>query len=406
MAAVKPGLLVLTSTYPRWAGDTEPAFVHELCRQLAPRFDLCVVAPHAAGAQRCERMDGVRIRRFRYLPGRWQTLAYEGGMPAKLRRQPWRLIQVPFFLAALFLTAWLEARRRRPEFIHAHWLIPQGLIAVLLRAVLPWKPAVVCTAHGADLYTQRGHLARRLKSWTLRRTDALCVVSRAMLAPALALGARPAAVEVASMGADLDACFVPGDGDREHDCIIFAGRLVEKKGVPVLLDALSRMGARRPRARLVIAGEGPERARLQERARELGVAHRVEFLGAVSRTRLAELYRSAVLAAFPFVIADDGDQEGFGLVVIEAQGCACPVIVSDVPAVRDTVVDGETGLVVPMGDAAALADRIEALLADPGLAQRLGMNGRRAALQHYGWSAVAGRYARILQDARARSRAA
>ena len=394
---------MLTSTYPRWAGDTEPAFVHALCRKLATHFDIRVIAPHAPGAACSESLDGVQVFRFRYLPERWETLAYGGGIPARLRLEPWRLVQVPCFVAGLLCAAWSAVRDHAADIIHAHWVIPQGLVAAIVRGGSR-APALVCTAHGADLFIGEGFLGRFLKRWALRRVQTLTVVSRAMVEPALALGVPKEAVEVASMGADLETCFVPGDEARMPGRILFAGRLVEKKGVNILLEAFARVRTRRPELRLVIAGDGPERARLQLRAAGLGIADDVEFAGAVPAEKLAALFRSSAMAVFPFIVAADGDREGFGLVVIEAQGCACPVIASDLPAVRDSIVDGETGLLTPSGDAVALADRIDRLLEDTALAHRIALNGRRAAAESFGWDAVAERYCRILLDARARTR--
>jgi glycosyltransferase involved in cell wall biosynthesis len=233
--------------------------------------------------------------------------------------------------------------------------------------------------------------------------DAVTVVGSAMLPAAVELGADPAAIAVASMGADLENRFTPGTAERDRNLIVFAGRLVEKKGVRHLLDALSRARQKIPSLRLVVAGDGPERAALEARARELGIAAAVEFRGAVPQDELAALYRAAGAAAFPFVTAAGGDQEGFGLVVIEAQGCGCPVIAADVAAVRDTVANGETGLLVPPGDAAALADRIVEVLNDLQLAGKLGAGGRRAALSAFDWERCADRYRDILRRARDRS---
>lgn len=402
MNPAKPKLLVLTSTFPRRSGDTEPAFVFELCRRLQGRFEVRVLAPHAAGARTRETMDGILVIRYRYLPERWETLAYDGGIPAKLRSQPWRMLQVPFFLLAQVLHAGVEIIGWRADVIHAHWLIPQGLIAAAWARLAPRRPAVICTAHGADLYTLNRGIGRRIKAWVARKADSVTVVSSSMVEPALRLGADPATTEVASMGVDSAALFAPDGMKREPDLLLFAGRLVEKKGVQFLIEALARVRSRRPMARLVVAGDGPERAALAARARALGLSDAVEFRGAVGPAQLAILYRSAAMAVFPFVIAADGDQEGLGLVVIEAQSCECPVIASDVPAVRDTVVDGETGLLAPPGDAAALARCIDALIEDPERARRLGLGGRRAAVERFGWSAVAERYAQILLQARER----
>jgi glycosyltransferase involved in cell wall biosynthesis len=405
MTPAKARLLVLTSTFPRWPGDTEPAFVHQLCRRLLGSFDILVLAPHAPGARLEEVLDGVPVRRFRYAPEEWETLAYGGGIPAKLRREPWRLLQVPFLIAAQAARAWVELRRQETDIVHAHWIIPQGLIAAALKVCGRGRPAVVCTMHGADLFTLRSRPIAWLKRWAARRMDAMTVVSRSMLEPALALQPDPARIEVASMGVDATACFTPGGADRSRDTLLFAGRLVEKKGVPHLLEAFALLRDRRPQLRLILAGDGPERPRLEARARDLGLQDAIEFRGAVPAEVLTGLYRSAAVAVFPFVIAADGDQEGLGLVVAEAQACACPVVASSLPALADLIVDGETGLLARPGDAAALAERIACLLADERLSRRLGENGRRAVLENFDWGRIAERYARILNEALARSRA-
>ena len=128
-----PRLLVLTSTLPRWQGDTEPAFVESLSLELARSFDVTVLAPHARGAASDEKRQHedrtIRIRRFRYFIPGLESLAYEGGIMANLRRNPFRVLLVPFFLVAqLFAIARLH-RRQHFDAVHAHWLIPPGLVA-------------------------------------------------------------------------------------------------------------------------------------------------------------------------------------------------------------------------------------------------------------------------------------
>ena len=124
----KPGLLVLTTTFPRWAGDHEPPFVYELSRRLGDDFDITGLAPHAPGAQKDEIMDGIRVRRFRYAPDRLEKLAYDGGIPTRLRLYPWLALLLPSFLLAQIGAALQLVRERNPAVIHAHWLLPGGLI--------------------------------------------------------------------------------------------------------------------------------------------------------------------------------------------------------------------------------------------------------------------------------------
>src|SRR5689334_22160597 len=95
-----PRLLVLATTYPRWPGDPEPGFVHELSKRLADRFRVVALVPHAPGAKRRECMDGVEVVRYRYAPQRMETLVNDGGIVANLRRAKWKLLLVPGFVLA------------------------------------------------------------------------------------------------------------------------------------------------------------------------------------------------------------------------------------------------------------------------------------------------------------------
>jgi phosphatidylinositol alpha-1,6-mannosyltransferase len=126
-------------------------------------------------------------------------------------------------------------------------------------------------------------------------------------------------------------------------------------------------------------GGGDDRARLEERARSLGVADAVRFLGRVSDADLCDLYRRASLFAMP------SRQEGFGLVYAEAMWHGLPCIGSTADAAGHVITDGETGLLVPYGDVGAIGGAVAALLGDPALAERMGQAGRRRALEHFSY---------------------
>ncbi len=387
----KPRLLVLTSTFPRWDGDPTPGFVFELCRRLVRRFEVSVLAPHAPGAAVRENLHGVDVHRYRYAPQRLERLAYEGGILPRLRNRPWWLLLVPMFVVAQGLAARRLARDH--DVVHAHWLLPQGLVAVTVTG----RP-VLATAHGGDLFGLRSVFAGRLRHWVLRRVDRLTVVSQALRDVLCAEGFDTARTVVAPMGVDLRDSFVPA-GEREQQGqprLLFVGRLVAKKGVATLLRALPQILEHVPGASLEVVGDGPERDALCTLAAELGVAEAVDFVGALPQARLPDRFRAATVVVFPSEVAADGDREGFGLVAVEALGCGCAVVASDLPAMREFLVDGETALVTPAGDPAALAVATVRLLGDPGLRERLGRAGREHVLARYDWEAVASSYADLL----------
>jgi glycosyltransferase involved in cell wall biosynthesis len=144
---------------------------------------------------------------------------------------------------------------------------------------------------------------------------------------------------------------------------------------------------------LVIAGWGPEEAYLRRQVEQLHMVEHVQFIGAVSQHELPKWYASAALAVFPYV-----GQEGLGLVLIEALGCQCPVVASDLPAIRDVITNGKTGELVESGDSAALAARIGHLLNDPELAAEMARRGRAFVAKRFDWAAVSQRYAKLISD--------
>jgi len=385
-------LLVLASTFPRWAGDTTPPFVFELCRRLTSHFEVHVLAPHAPGAAVTENLDGIHVHRYRYAPTSWERLAYDGGILPRLRRHPWLALLVPAFVLAQMMA--VLRLRRSCDVVHAHWVLPQGLIAVMAGG----RP-VLCTAHGGDLFGLRSTVAGWLKRWTLRRVDRLTVVSPALADEACRNGVDSASVVVAPMGVDLRDTFTPKPSLRSvKPRLLFVGRLVVKKGVATLIRALPKILECHPAARLTVIGDGPERAHLVTLVDKIGVADAVEFSGSVPNSKLPDHFRAATVVVFPSLVAEDGDREGFGLVAVEALGCGCAVVGSDLPAMEEFLRHEETGLVTKAGDHAGLAAAVNRLLEDPDLRSRLGEAGRSDVLENYDWESVAASYADLLLD--------
>lgn len=394
----RPVLLVLASTYPRWQGDPEPGFVHELAKRCTGEFDVIALVPNAPGALARERLDGVEVVRYRYAPRWLETLVNDGGIVTNLRRRPWKLLMVPGFVLAQFFYAQRLVRARQVDVIHAHWLLPQGLIAAVLQRKGQRVPYLV-TSHGADLYALRAGWMERLKRMVVQRASLTTVVSRPMCMELERIGADAAKIAVRSMGVDLTARFRPDTVPRKSCEILFVGRLVEKKGVSILLRAMPAVLAAVPQATLVIAGFGPQEAMLKEQVRRLGLEQCVHFLGPVTQADLPNLYRGAAVLAAPFVRAASGDQEGLGLVTAEAIGCGCPVVTSDLPATLDVMSDRPGFLRVKAGDVPALATAIVAVITQSERHRQGALDCRQQLLEVLDWSAVSADYVRMLKGA-------
>ena len=162
--------------------------------------------------------------------------------------------------------------------------------------------------------------------------------------------------------------------------LLAVGRLVEKKGFHVLLEAVARL---RSPFQLRIIGEGPERERLTGMIARHGLEGRVTLDGGRTHAELPEAYRQAHLVVVPSIQDRSGDRDGLPNVVLEAMACGRPVLASDISAIGCAVAHGETGMLVPPGDPLALASALEQLAAQPALRERLGQHGRARAERDY-----------------------
>jgi glycosyltransferase involved in cell wall biosynthesis len=391
-------ILVLTSTFPRWNDDVEPPFVYELCRRLSKTFSVHVLAPHAFGAVVEDQIEGIRVTRYRYFFSRWENLAFHGGILANLKQSRSRYGLVPFFIMAQLVVLIRLLNRYQFACIHAHWLIPQGLIAITACLFIKSAPPVIVTSHGGDLFGLKGFVFNRLKRFVALQSAAVTVVSHAMRDVLQELRIADSRINVIPMGVDLCNRFVPAVQRSASGALLFVGRLVEKKGLKYLIEALPLILKEHPNATLRIVGDGQEKERILERILELGLGEHIEFLGAVANETLPEIYHSSDVVVFPSVVASDGDREGFGLVLVEALGCECATVVTDLPAMRDIIYNGKSALVVPQKDANLLAGKINLLIDDDNLRQSLGQQGRQYVLERFDWDIITNQYQDLIRS--------
>ena len=394
----KPTLLVLASTFPRWNDDTEPRFVYDLCLRLKEEYTLIVLAPHEKGAENKEVIEGLQVYRYRYAPDFLEILAYEGGISAKLKGNKLNYLILPFF----FLGQWIAIIKLLKQYpikaIHAHWLIPQGILALVARLVSRNKPAILCTSHGGDLYGLNDPISKTIKRYVIKNVDAMTVVSYAMQDEIKKFVPTAKQVVVAPMGTDLSNLFIPDDSvKRKPYQLLFVGRLVEKKGLQYLLQAMPDIIKHYPETCLNIAGTGPEQALLEVLVKELKLTKHVFFLGRLSHQALVNEYRQAAMAVFPFVQAKNGDVEGLGLVMIEAMGCGCPVIASDIPAVRDVIIDGKTGVLLESANSKDIATKILTLYTNTPARKKLVTQARKFVVNNFDWNISRNTYSDIIK---------
>jgi teichuronic acid biosynthesis glycosyltransferase TuaC len=372
-------VLTFSSLYPNAARPAHGVFVETRLRQLVAsgQVQSTVIAPvpwfpfrHAAfgayaaqaRAPRAETRHGIDVLhpRFLVLPKVGMTLA-------------------PFLLyrAVLPLVERLQ-REHGFDLIDAHYFYPDGVAAAMLARRLG-VPAVI-TARGTDVnLIAQYRIPRRMIRRAARQAGAVVAVSHALKEKLAALGVERERIDVLRNGVDLEL-FHPDNRaplraelQMRNPTLLSVGNLLGFKGHGVVIEALSQL----PEYELVIAGDGPDRAMFEARARQCGVSGRVRFVGSLSQQDLRRYY----CAADVLVLASS--REGWPNVLLEAMACGTPVIATDVGGVPEIVTSIEAGAVVKERSAPALAGAVRELFAQP----RERAATRRFAEQ-FGWGAT------------------
>jgi glycosyltransferase involved in cell wall biosynthesis len=397
--STRPSLLVLTSTFPTSADDGTPPFVLQLCNRLLSRFEVTALTPAVGNAPQSQTLLGVSVQRFHYFWPRSLERLADGAMMENLSRNRWLYLQAPLLFLFGLIAAFRLARSMRPAVIHAHWFVPQGIVAVLVGGLLGIP--VVITSHGGDVYGLRGRLWNALRRVLAARCKSVTVVSRDMAAnlPDVMTQGRERP-KVMPMGVDTQRFAVGSVRHAESDeTVLFVGRLARKKGVQYLIRAFTHVSERHPEARLLVVGDGPCRGELETLSSQLGLADRVHFTGARPPAELPGFYGNSRVFVSPSLT------EGFGITSVEAMAAGCPVVATSVGGVPDVVVHERTGLLVEPESSIALAAAINELLESTAKAARMATLARRWVKRKFDWQQVAHRYADMLAQAAQSGRA-
>ncbi len=380
-------LLITASTFPRWDGDTEPRFILDYAKAMSGYYDVTVLVPAAVGAKDREVLEGVKVIRYHYFPiHKWETLCYPGAIVPRIKEKKIRVLLVPF----LFLALYIRLFRILSEFdiIHAHWLIPQGIVQSFFR-----KPYIV-TGHGSDVTSLNMGIVRKLKMQCLRKAKSVIVVSEYLkdlimrLVPEIEPSVISMGVDASKFGIQYRVPNYFEQGDKK--VILFVGRLVKIKGVIYLINAMKSIDAM-----LVIVGDGPLREELELQSKPL--KGKVIFLGAKTHEELKEIYASADIFTAPSVSTQEGGKEGLGIVMLEAMASGLPVVATRTGGIPDLITDGKNGLLFEQKNITQMTECINKILNDEELRISLISEGIKT-VEDYDYKNIAKKYKEVLDD--------
>lgn len=400
-------IIVVASTFPASDNDSVPAFVKdqvEAMHQVDPSLEYHVLAPHVAGKTISTTKHRSFIEhRFHYaLPRRFETLTAQGILPA-LKQQPLYYLLIPGLFIGEFVALLRLVRTLKPTYLYAHWFTPQAIVASWVSRItgVPF----VFTTHAADVdvWHRLPGLGALIVRRTTRRACAITAVSSRSLSKleAFFTPTQWRAIEprtrIIPMGTHhVNTTSTPAShykqayGYDDEPIIFFMGRLAEKKGVRYLLEAFEQLQT--ASAQLVIAGDGPLRAQLEQQAASLSMRDRVHFVGYLSGATKAEYIAMSDVVVLPSIITDDGDAEGLPVVFMEALAAGKLTVATNESGADTIITDTKSGFLLPHKNSHQLAQKIDyALNLSPKQATTIQAEARRTS-QQFDWPTIAAKH--------------
>lgn len=400
---------LLASTYPRFPGDGAGRFMHSIAEALVRQgHDVHAVIPYHPAIR--PQPGAVQIHPFRYIwPDRWAIMGYAQAMHSDRALNKGAYLLAPLFFASAFSKLLRLHAVHHFDIIHAHWVIPNAPMAALFSRLK--NVPLIITLHGSDIFVARKNaLLGAIAGACFKQANAVTACSPQLYEGALTLGASPQRTHLLLWGADperFDPQRAPSQvslreklGLPSHAPIVLSlGRLVKKKGVEYLVQAIPYVREHIPDVLVVIAGDGPERSHLTQLALHLGVQAHVRFVGAVPWHEVPEYLHTCDVFVVPSVVDESGNLDGLPTTILEAMAAAKPVVATDVAGIPLVVEHEKTGLLVPQRDPQALATALVDLLRHVDKRHRLGIAARQRVEAELNWDNVARFFTELYNEA-------
>jgi glycosyltransferase involved in cell wall biosynthesis len=399
-------IVMVASSYPRFAGDSVGSFMEPIAQGIAARgHEVHLVAPWHPKWNRPKVDRGVHFHLFHYAPiEALNTFGYAEGMRADVRLRASAIAVAPLAVLAGWFKALRVAQKKRATIVHAHWVIPGGVIGAAAAGSIP----LVISLHGSDVFVAEHNPIARLAARTaFGRARWVTACSEDLRLRATSIGASALRSNVIPYGVDSER-FRPDADARARGrkmlgiadnvpLILAVGRLVRKKGFEYLIDAAAVLKAQHPSLRVVIAGDGDLEASLRSRAQTQGVGEMVRLLGVVSHDVVPTMLAAADVAVAPSVHDDAGNVDGLPNTVMEIMASATPLVATPAGGIATVATDRVTARLVPERDVRALAGAIDELLRDRLAAEHMGRQARDLVCRQHSWARVAQDFEAVYQ---------
>jgi len=387
-------VLIITSSFPYFSSDLSGNFIWNKSKYLIKNgLSVVVLCPHKVGTSFYEEREGVIIYRFPYVfPFRAQRLTSQGGMIHAIRSSPLIALQILPYLLSCTICAIVIVLKYKPDILHTHWIIPNGIVGSYIHSIfhIPHMSSI----HGTDInISAHNPLFSRMVKIIAKYTTTITANSSFTRDAILRLLPKRRDITIIPMGINCEPVFSDTNNkmhflsDQGTQTILFVGRLINWKGVEVLINALKTVSKSNPRVRLVIVGEGPLRKDFVKLTEVNGLESIIHFTGQVPDSVLKEYYARSSLFVLPSILLNN-QTEGLGVVLLEAMAAGVPVIGSDTGGIPDIIENEVNGLLVPPGDPKVLAEAIIRILSLPELGDQFREAGIKTVKEKYSWDII------------------
>lgn len=404
-------ICIFAHTFPRFVGDTAAAFMDGFCEGLQNSGnEVIALIPFDTKITRTNETQSYKVRSFKYIvPDKFHLLGYSRVLQSDQYIKPIMLLLSPFYYIFGFFALLKLVMQEKIEIINAHWIIPGGIIAALV-SYITGVPLVITVA-GSDVY-----LATRVAVF---KYMALFAAARAKFV--VGGGSSLWTQDLINLGVDREKTqhtiiygvdplrFFPSKNNllnlgkklklNKNNLVVLAvGRLVYKKGMHVIIDAIPVVVKKYPNIHFIIVGDGDQRAELQERADQLNVSKYLTMPGTILREELRDYYNLCDIYVSASIRDQKGNVDDQSIALVEVMACKKPTIASDLPGNKLVVKDGINGFLFKMGDSNNLARKIADLLKNSEKRKKFAQKSYKLAQEQFSINAVGESYGKLFKE--------
>jgi glycosyltransferase involved in cell wall biosynthesis len=386
-------IAVIASSYPRFEGDGTAPFVKSISESLYKiGNEVEVVAPYDPLVVE-NTPSLVKVHRFKYALGKnLHIMGHAKALDSDIKLKKSVYLLLPFFILFSFIKLLQVTKNQKSHIIHAHWVIPNGLTALIVSKIR--KIPLVISLHGSDIFIAKSKWYFRIVAKMIfKNTSFISACSENLLLNAKDLGA-PENIKLIAWGADPEKFFKINNyknpkfnfRDNENQTILLClGRLVHKKGFSNLIKAMPMILEKNNNIKLVIGGDGPLKKDLEDLSKTCGVENSVIFIGEVKWNEVVLFLNCGDIFIQPSIKDEYGNMDGLPTVILEAMACGLPIIASDIGGISLVVKDCLNGKLVIPDDVDDLSRTINSLILESEKLKLMGENSRKLVEDQLNW---------------------